>query len=67
MGLNEVERISNRMKTILMQLGYNPKQSVGILMNELNEDPQFLYDDTPDRKQMRLKIILKWLMRHMLF
>ena len=55
MGLNEVERISNRMKTILMQLGYNQSKSVGILMNELNEDPQFLYDDTPDRKQIAIK------------
>ena len=55
MGLSEVERISNRMKTILTQLGYSQDKSVGILMNELNEDPQFLYDDTPDRKQIAIK------------
>ena len=55
MGLSEVERISNRMKTILTQLGYNQDKSVGILMNELNEDPQFLYADTPDRKQIAIK------------
>ena len=55
MGLSEVERISKRMKTILTQLGYNQDKSVGILMNELNEDPQFLYADTPDRKQIAIK------------
>ena len=55
MGLSEVERISKRMKTILTQLGYKQDKSVGILMNELNEDPQFLYDDTPDRKQIAIK------------
>ena len=55
MGLSEVERISYRMKTILMELGYNEDKSVGALMNELNEDPQFLYDDTPDRKQIAIK------------
>ena len=55
MGLSEVERVSNRMKTILTQLGYSQDKSVGILMNELNEDPQFLYDDTPDRKQIAIK------------
>ena len=55
MGLSEVGRISNRMKTILMELGYNQDKSVGALMNELNEDPQFLYDDTPDRKQIAIK------------
>lgn len=55
MGLSEVERISVRMKTILMELGYNQDKSVGALMNELNEDPQFLYEDTPDRKQIAIK------------
>ena len=52
MGLNEVERISNRMKEILTSLGYDENKSVGELMNELNEDPDFLYADTPDRKQI---------------
>ena len=52
MGLNEVERISNRMKEILTSLGYDEKKSVGELMNELNENPDFLYADTPDRKQI---------------
>ena len=54
MGLGEVERISSRMKTILLQLGYDQEKSVGVLMNELNEDPKFLYDDTPDRKQIAI-------------
>ena len=51
-GLSEVARISTRMKEILNSLGYDPKKSAGILMNELNEDPSFLYADTPDRKDI---------------
>ena len=52
MGLGEVERISNRMKEILNMLGYDKNKSVGELMNELNESPDYLYADTPDRKEI---------------
>ena len=52
MGLSEVERISTRMKEILVMLGYDENKTVGVLMNELNESPQFLYADTPDRKDI---------------
>ena len=52
MGLDEVERITNRMKEILTGLGYDSSKSVGSLMNELNENPDFLYADTPDRKEI---------------
>ena len=52
MGLNEVKRISSRMKEILTSLGYDENKSVGELMNELNENPDFLYADTPDRKEI---------------
>ena len=52
MGLSEVERISTRMKEILVMLGYDENKNVGVLMNELNESPQFLYSDTPDRKDI---------------
>jgi uncharacterized protein (DUF885 family) len=52
MGLNEVKRISLRMKEILTSLGYDENKSVGELMNELNENPDFLYADTPDRKEI---------------
>ena len=52
MGLSEVERISTRMKEILVMLGYDKNKTVGVLMNELNESPQFLYADTPDRKDI---------------
>ena len=52
MGLSEVERISTRMKEILVMLGYDENKTVGVLMNELNESPQFLYSDTPDRKDI---------------
>lgn len=52
MGLSEVVRISERMKEILISLGYDSNKSVGALMNELNEDPSMLYADTPDRKKI---------------
>ena len=52
MGLSEVKRISSRMKEILTSLGYDENKSVGELMNELNENPDFLYADTPDRKEI---------------
>ena len=50
-GLAEVERISKRMKIILKELGYSKVEAVGDLMNQLNEDPKFLYADTTDRKE----------------
>ena len=52
MGLDEVERISTRMKEILTMLGYDKDKSVGGLMNQLNESSEFLYADTPDRKDI---------------
>ena len=52
MGLDEVERISTRMKEILTMLGYDKDKSVGELMNQLNESSEFLYADTPDRKDI---------------
>ena len=52
MGLSEVSRISSRMKEILISLGYDSSKTVGTIMNELNEDPSFLYADTPDRKEI---------------
>lgn len=52
MGLSEVARISERMKEILISLGYDSNKSVGALMNELNEDPSMLYADTPERKKI---------------
>ena len=52
MGLNEVKRISSKMREILKSLGYAESKSVGELMNELNENPDFLYADTPDRKEI---------------
>ena len=52
MGLSEVNRISSRMKEILINQGYDSAKNVGQLMNELNENPDFLYADTPDRKEI---------------
>ena len=53
MGLSEVQRISNRMSEILTSLGYDTvSKSVGQIMNELNENPDFLYADTPNRKEI---------------
>jgi uncharacterized protein (DUF885 family) len=51
-GLSEVERISNRMKEIFMMLGYEVNKTIGEMMNDLNENPEFLYADTPDRKEI---------------
>jgi len=51
-GLSEVARISARMKEIFIELGYAVDKPVGAMMNALNEDPQFLYTDTPDRKEI---------------
>ena len=56
MGLSEVKRITDRMNEILTGLGYDTSsKSVGQIMNELNENPDFLYADTPDRKEIVIK------------
>ena len=52
MGLDEVNRISKRMSKILTDLGYDANKNVGEIMNALNENPKFLYADTPDRKEI---------------
>ena len=54
-GLSEVKRISERMREIFNELGYDNNKSVGVLLNELNENPDFLYADTPDRKEIVIK------------
>ncbi len=51
-GLSEVERIGKRMKEIFILLGYEANKPVGEMMNDLNENPDFLYADTPDRKEI---------------
>ena len=51
-GLLEVERIGGRMKEISSELGYAVDKSVGAMMNDLNENSDFLYADTPDRKEI---------------
>ena len=51
-GLSEVDRISKRMQAILSELNYGDNLIVGEMMNKLNEDSQFLYADTPDRKSI---------------
>ena len=50
-GLSEVKRITNLMQSIAYDLGYEAQVNVGLLMNQLNEDPKFLYSDSPDRKE----------------
>ena len=54
-GLSEVDRISKRMQDILSELGYGDNLNVGEMMNQLIEDPQFLYAHTPDRKTIVIK------------
>ena len=51
-GLAEVKRISDRMKGIFIELGYKINKPVGSMMNDLNENPDFLYADTSDRKEI---------------
>ena len=54
-GLEEVARIGNRMKDIFVELGYEVNKPIGEMMNDLNEDPRFLYEDTPDRKEIVIR------------
>ena len=54
-GLQEVERIGNRMKEIFIELGYEINKPIGEMMSDLNENPEFLYEDTPDRKEIVIK------------
>ena len=54
-GLEEVARIGNRMKEIFVELGYEVNKPIGEMMNDLNEDPRFLYEDTPDRKEIVIR------------
>ena len=51
-GLSEVARIGRRMKEIFLELGYKVDKPVGAMMNDLNENPEFLYADTPNRKEI---------------
>ena len=43
------------MREIFNELGYDNNKSVGVLLNELNENPDFLYADTPDRKEIVIR------------
>ena len=54
-GIQEVARIGNRMKEIFIELGYEVNKPIGEMMNDLNEDPRFLYEDTPDRKEIVIR------------
>ena len=60
LGLQEVDRIGKRMKEIFLELGYKVDKPVGEMMNDLNEDPNFLYEDTEDRKKLSLTTTIKW-------
>ncbi len=51
-GLSEVSRITKRMGEILDEIGYQSNKPVGLIMNDLNEDENFLYADSPDRKEI---------------
>ena len=51
-GLSEVARITKRMGEILNAIGYQSNKPVGLIMNDLNEDEDFLYADSQDRKEI---------------
>ena len=48
------------MKEIFLELGYKVDKPVSEMMNDLNEDPNFLYEDTEDRKKLLLTTTIKW-------
>ncbi len=52
-GLDEVERISKEMDTILKAHGHT-QGTVGQRMLEINDDPQFLYEDSDAGRQQLL-------------
>ncbi len=54
LGLNEVERITTEMDTILKAQGYS-KGSVGERMVALNNEPRFLYPNTDEGRATLLK------------
>ncbi|EMY77473.1 PF05960 family protein [Leptospira weilii serovar Ranarum str. ICFT] len=52
-GLSEVSRIQNEMKTILKSIGKN--QPIPIAMSELRKDPRFLFPDNEEGKLQALE------------
>ena len=52
-GLNEVARIEAEMRAILQREGYDTTQPIGQIMQQLGQEPRFLYtDDDEGRKQI---------------
>lgn len=45
-GLNEVARIHAQMRVIFDELGYDSATPIGTLLQQLNADPEFLYEDS---------------------
>lgn len=45
-GLDEVARIHAEMRVIFDGLGYDSETPIGTLLQQLNADPQFLYEDS---------------------
>ena len=54
LGLDQVAKISAEMRTILDAQGHTGG-TVGGWMQKLNEDPKFLYPDTPEAREQILK------------
>ncbi|RUO41567.1 DUF885 domain-containing protein [Pseudidiomarina aestuarii] len=55
LGLSEVARIHAEMRDIFDDLGYPSDVAIGTLLQQLNEDPQFLYPDTDAGREQILK------------
>ena len=51
-GLQEVDRILNEIKVILNDLGYDPKVGVGEHLREMANNPQFLYSNDEQGRQL---------------
>ncbi len=54
-GLSEVARIEAEMRAILQQEGYDVSQPMGVLMQQLGQEPRFLYSDDDQGRQQILE------------
>lgn len=54
LGLSEVARIQAEMKSILASIGKDTTKSVGFLMNQLAEDPKYLFPENEEGRTLAL-------------
>lgn len=54
LGVSEVARIHGEMRAIFDRLGYDSDTPIGTLLQQMNLDPQFLYEDTDAAREQIL-------------